>query len=263
LETTELTRARAIAAAAIQIPGVRAISLGGSLASGMADALSDIDLHVYWRAPLAGLAARHALLASVADPGEPLREIGDWGLEDHLVSGGRPAELVYVELGDYEAQIERAYRDGLGDEGFATSALSFAAGGVALEDPRGELAAIQARLATYPEVTRRRLLADMPRLLRAYLGQLEKAQRRGDLLFAQHRRYTLQMVFFNLLFAINRRYHPGEKRLLEHAERCAARPERLRERWEDLALRRIDDPQVAELLRGLTDEICALAEGGR
>jgi Domain of unknown function (DUF4037) len=260
LDTVELIqRARRIAAIAAQIPGVQAVSLGGSLSNGLADERSDIDLHVYWRAPLADRAGRHAQLASAADPGRPIREIGDWGLEDHLEVGGRLAELVYVDLGDYTRTIDRAYADGLGDEGFATALLAFAADGVVLEDPHGELAAIQARLATYPDATRRRLLADMPRLLGAYLGQFEKAQSRRDLLFAQHRRYTIQMVFFNLLFAINRRYHPGEKRLLDHAERCPLRPARLRERWEDLALRPVDDAMVARVLGDLIDELCALA----
>jgi predicted nucleotidyltransferase len=186
-----IERARRIAAAAAGIAGVAAISLGGSLASGLADERSDIDLHVYWRAPLADRAARAAALASLADPGTQVAEVG----------------------------------------------------------------------ATYPEPTRRRVLASNPQLLRAYLGQLRKAQERSDLLFAQHRRYTIQMVFFNLLFALNRRYHPGEKRLLAHAEHIPQRPGRLRERWEQIALLPIDDPAVADLLEELVEEVSRLAEG--
>ena len=69
------------------------------------------------------------------------------------------------------------------------------------------------------------------------------------------------MVFFNLLFALNRRYHPGEKRLLAHAERIPQRPGRLRERWEQIALLPIDDPAVADLLEELVEEVSRLAEG--
>jgi predicted nucleotidyltransferase len=246
--------------AASSLPGVAAISLGGSYASGTADAASDVDLHVYWREPLAERATRHAALAAVADAGSQVREVGEWGLEDHLYVGGRLVELIYVHLGNLEALVDRAYGEGLSDEGFATTQLAYVAGGAPLLDSRGELAALRERLASYPEATRRRLLSGLPELLRAYLGQLRKAQARGDLLFVQHRRYTVQMVFFNLLFALNRRYHPGEKRLLAHGERCRAKPERMTERWEGIARLPADDPALAEGLEELVDDLGQLVE---
>ena len=249
-----------ITGAVAGVPGVAAVSLGGSHATGMADAHSDVDLHVYWREPLAPAAERHARLAAVADPGAPVREVAEWGLEDHFSVGGRLHELVYVHLGDVERQVERAYAEGLGDEGFATASLFYVAAGVPLHDPQGALARLRARLAVYPEATRRRLLDTMPGVLRAYLGQLRKAQARGDLLFAQHRRYSVQMVYFNMLFALNRRYHPGEKRLLAHAERCPIIPDRHVERWERAARLPIDDPAVADVLQEFADDICRLAE---
>lgn len=258
--TLALNQAQQVAEAAIGIPGVIAVSLGGSLANDLADEQSDIDLHVYWRAPLAATAERAVCLAAVADPGTIVREVGDWGLEDHLVVGGRLAELVYVELGDLWVEVERAYGEGLAGEGFTTAVLTFAAQGRPLLDPQGELAALRARLVTYPEPTRARVLGSHPRLLHAYLGQFRKAQGRHDLLFAQHRRYTIQMVFFNLLFALNRRFHPGEKRLLVHSERCSLRPARLAERWSEIALRPVDDMVVADMLEELVDELCELAQ---
>lgn len=251
--------AAAVADAAMAISGVVAVTLGGSLASGLADEHSDVDLHVYWREPLADDAARHAALAAAADAGTAVATIREWGLEDHLTAGGRLVELVYVHLGDLRSLVERSYGEGLGDEGFATALLWSVAAGLLLRDPSGELHALRARLAAYPEATRRRLLATMPGLLRAYLGQLRKAQARGDVLFAQHRRYTIQMVYFNMLFALNRMYHPGEKRLLLHGERCAIRPPGQAERWERVARLPAGDPAAAELLAGLTDDLCALA----
>lgn len=252
--------AAAVADAAMSIAGVVALTLGGSLASGLADAHSDVDMHVYWREPLAEDAERHAALARAADAGTAVASIREWGLEDHLTAGGRLVELVYVHLGDLRAMVDRAYGEGLGDEGFATALLYSVTAGPLLRDPSGELAALRARLAEYPEATRRRLLATMPGLLRAYLGQLRKAQSRGDLLFAQHRRYTLQMVYFNMLFALNRAYHPGEKRLLLHGERCPVRPAGQAARWVRAAQMPADAPALAELLAGLIDDLCALAQ---
>ncbi|MEN9935310.1 MAG: hypothetical protein RLZZ387_1889 [Chloroflexota bacterium] len=252
-----------IAAAVAAIPGVVAVSLGGSLATGMADEQSDVDLHVYWQEPLAPAAERHAILGQVADAGTSPREVTEWGLEDHFYVDGRLVELVYVHLGDMRALVERAYSEGLGDEGFATAQLFYVAEGVPLHDPEGALAALRGRLAAYPEATRSRLLTTMPELLRAYLRQLRKAQARRDLLFVQHRRYSVQMVYFNMLFALNRRYHPGEKRLLLHAERCPTKPALHARRWEDTALRRADDPAVTDLLEALADELCEIASRER
>lgn len=250
-----------MAEAATGIPGVVAVSLGGSHATGLADAASDIDLHVYWRGELPPGPQRAAVLAAIPDPGTTIREETAWGPEDHLVVDGRPAELVYVDLDDVIRQVERARTVGLDDEGFATAVLHSVASGIVLEDGGGELAAARATLADYPEATHRRLVRTLPHLLRSYLAQLTKAQGRGDLLFVQHRRYSLQMVYFNLLFALNRRYHPGEKRLAVHGERCPVRPVRQGERWAEVTALSADDVRLVVLLGELTEDLIVLTHG--
>ena len=250
-----------IVAAVAEQPGFAAISLGGSVATGLADAVSDLDLHIYWRWPLAVPAARAEQLATCADAGSLEVEILTWGREDNFRVGGRHVELIYIPLDELLAEADQAYGAGLIDEGFATARLFYVASGQTLHDPSGDLGALQARLlAGYPEPTRRRLLEHHPELLRAYLGQLRKAHARGDLLFVQHRRYTVQMVFFNLLFALNRRYHPGEKRLLTHGDRCLLRPADMAARWSRAARLAADDPALPDLLGGLVDDLASLIE---
>lgn len=248
-------------AAITAMPGLVAISLGGSAASGLADERSDTDLHVYWREPLAEPAEREALLRAVADPGRVTVDIRSWGLEDHLHIDGKLVELIYVHLGDLRDEIEQAYGPGLSGEGFVTAQLYSVAQGRPLHDPSGELAALRARLlAGYPEPTHRLVLRDNPALLRTYLKHLRLAQERGDLLMVQHRRYTVQMVFFNLLFALNRTYHPGEKRLLAHGERCPLKPASMTARWNDIARLPADDGALAELLAEIAGELIELVE---
>ncbi|HEU5103841.1 MAG TPA: DUF4037 domain-containing protein [Roseiflexaceae bacterium] len=246
--------------ACADLPGFVAMSLGGSASAGLADAQSDLDIHVYWRASLATSEQRAGRLAGYADAGSVEVDMRFWGLEDHLRIGGRDIELIYVHLGDLLDEVERAYGEGLGAEGFATAQLFYVANGRPFYDPDGGLAALRERLASYPEATRRRLLDSHPALLRAYLRHLRVAQGRGDLLFVQHRRYTIQMVFFNALFALNRRYHPGEKRLLIHGERCPLRPANCATRWAAAARLAADDPALSEALAGLINDICTLIE---
>jgi hypothetical protein len=252
---------RSIVAAIADLTGVLGVSLGGSVAAGFADAASDVDLHVYWRAPLAEPAARAERLARVADAGSVAVEFLTWGREDRLRVGGRLVELIYVPLDELQAEVEQAYGAGLSGEGFVTAQLNYAANGRLLHDAAGEVAAIRQRLVdAYPEATRRLVLRDNPFPMRTYLAQLRGAQSRGDLLYVQHRRYAVQMVFFNVLFALNRRYHPGEKRLLRHLEHCPIRPADCATRWAQSTRLPADDPALAETLAGLVDDLCLLIE---
>jgi predicted nucleotidyltransferase len=253
-----------LVAAVTDLPGFAAISLGGSAATGLADENSDVDLHVYWRAPLATPAERAARLAPVADTGSVEVDILDWGREDHLRVDGHPIELVYVPLDELRAEVEQAYGEGLISEGYTTARLFYLANGRPLYDPAGELSILRERLlAEYPEPTRRLLLQYHPALLRIYLGHLRLAQSRGDLLAVQHRRYTVQMVFFNLLFALNRRYHPGEKRLLIHSQACTLQPADLAARWSRVARLAADSPELTLVLGSLVDNLCSLIEVNR
>jgi hypothetical protein len=243
------------------LPGFVALTLGGSAATGLADALSDVDLHVYWRAPLAAPAERAARLEQIADAGSVEVEIMTWGREDHLRVAGRLVELVYVPLDELLDEAAHAYGAGLFSEGFSTARLFYVANGQILHDTSGELGALQTRLlAEYPEPTRQQLLRQLPALLEAYVGQLRKAQGRGDLPFAVHRRASIQMVFFNLLFALNRRYHPGEKRLLIHGDRCPRRPADMAARWSYIARLPADDPKLLSALESLIAALCSLIE---
>ena len=241
------------------LPGYVAMSLGGSTQVGLADDHSDYDIHVFWRAPLAGPEQRAERLGRIADPGSVRVDIRSWGLEDWLHIDRRPVELTYFNLDDLQAHVAQAYGQGLADEGFATALLYIIATGHPLFDATGEVAALRERLhAQFPESTRDLLLTHHTPLLGTYVKHLRLAQARGDLLSVQHRRYTVQMVFFNLLFTLNRRYHPGEKRLLIHVARCPLQPPDLAARWNRAACRGAGDPALADDLDSLCDDLRAL-----
>jgi hypothetical protein len=245
-----------------QVPGVVAITQGGSVNAGLADAISDLDFHVYWEPPLAAAAERVVRLAALADPGcvWPGEGMTSWLLEDHFAVAGRLIELVYIRMADVSAEVEAAYRDGFAEEGFTTGRLFCFAHDHIVRDPAGCLGAQQARLkASYPEALRRAILRRQCTRLALYTGQLRTGQQRGDLLYAQQIRTKLQNVYFDLLFAVNRRYHPGEKRLLVYAERCPLRPPDSADRWDRVARLPADAPELAEELGTLAAELCALA----
>jgi hypothetical protein len=128
-------------------------------------------------------------------------------------------------------------------------------------DPRGEIAAIQQRLATYPKATGRRVLDQAPAELVGYLDQLTKARSRQDWTSVLHRRAALQTTWFDALFALNGAFHPGEKRLLEHASRLVRTIDDLRDCWTVVSLARGDDAELLSQLTDLVEDLLALHEG--
>ena len=250
-----------IVAALADMPGVDAIALGGSTAAGLADVSSDLDVYVYYHQPLAAAAVRAARLSRLADEATLEVDLTAFGLEDHLHVQHMLIELIYLDLDRMSEEVHRSYGSGLSSEGYTTALLYILFRSQIFHDPTGEVTALRARLrAGFPEPTRARLLREHPELLRYYLELLRVSQGRADLLYVQQMRYSIQMVYFNLLYALNRRYHPGGKRLLSHAQRCAIQPAKLAERWNAISRLSPDDSALADRFEGLIDELLWLLE---
>lgn len=253
---TDLADLSDLAETLLGLTGVRAVFLGGSRAAGTGDAASDTDVYALHRGPLPDAAARAAALAPLADGGV-VREETAWGVEDHLHAGGGLIEIVHLDAD--ALGLDAFYDPGVDPTGYTTAFLHTLAGGVPLADPHGDLAAIQGRLATYPEATRARLLAQLPRELAEYAATLTKAQTRGDWTGVTNRRAAFQAAWFDLLFAVNRRYHPGEKRLLAHLERCPVTVPDAGVRWTRVSLAAADDPALPRELAALASDLVRVA----
>lgn len=250
---------RAVASALIGLDGIAALSLGGSRAVGVDDAGSDTDLYAWFRGPLVGAGTRRRMLGPLADGAVESFDV--FGPEDHFAVRGRPVEVVYLDLATIDEQVERAGLDGLAAEVCATAFLHTAYVGIPVVDPHGELARLRVALATYPEATRERQFTELPQLAAEFAAQLVKAQSRGDWPMVLRRRAGLVDVVASLVLALNRRYHPGEKRLLFHLAQCDRRPEALSGRLRQACLSRAEDPGLAPGLLDLVWETAALREG--
>ena len=79
-----------------------------------------------------------------------------------------------------------------------------------------------------------RLFAELA-ALPAYDAQIAKAVCRGDRVSVCHRTAAFLEAYFDVLFALNRQTHPGEKRLMQLCRvRCAVLPERFEENLDRL-----------------------------
>jgi predicted nucleotidyltransferase len=219
--------ARRIAAAYAALPEVEAVALGGSRASGAAGPDSDVDLYVYAGSPVP-LAARAAIASGPrAEVGNVFFEPGDEWID---AATGVHVDAMFRDLRWAEDEIDRVLVRHEARLGYSTAVWHNVRSCLPLFDRRGWLAALRARAAApYPEPLRRAIVArNHPLLasnLSSYLHQIERACARGDAVAASHRAAAFLASLFDVLFAVNRVPHPGEKRLLALAAAlCPLRP---------------------------------------
>ncbi|HSN89858.1 MAG TPA: nucleotidyltransferase domain-containing protein [Anaeromyxobacteraceae bacterium] len=222
--------ARRIAGAYSALPEVEAVALGGSRAAGVAAPDSDVDLYVYAASPVP-LPARAAVASGPrVEVGNLFFEPGDEWID---AATGVHVDAMFRELRWAEDEIDRVLVRCEARIGYSTAIWHNVRTCLPLFDRRGWLAALRLRAdAPFPERLRRAIVERNRPLLAANLSsllhQLERACTRGDPVGASHRAAAFLASLFDVLFAVNRVPHPGEKRLLSlTAALCPLRPARL------------------------------------
>ncbi len=234
-----LTLARQVAEAYGHVPDVVAVAAAGSIAAGVSDELSDIDLYVYANA-IPGIATRRAVAERFAER----MEIGNsaWEPGDEWIDAesGIHADVMFRTPGWIEEQIARVLDRHVASVGCSTCFWHNVLHSTPLIDPRGWYEGLQAAAARpYPEPLKRAVVAKNHPLLRdamsSFLHQIELAVVRGDAVSVQHRVAALLASVFDVLFAVNELPHPGEKRLVDFAvTRCTKLPARFEVRIGDV-----------------------------
>ena len=79
----------------------------------------------------------------------------------------------------------------------------------------------------------------------AYELQIRKAVQRGDLVSINHRTAAFLETYFDILFALNRKTHPGEKRLMQFClEQCEILPKDFDANLNSLFAHLFSDPEA-------------------
>ncbi|OJH34101.1 hypothetical protein BON30_45395 [Cystobacter ferrugineus] len=244
---------------------VRAVALGGSWVTGSADPLSDLDVIVY-ASPPPPAEARRALILPTARRAEIDNTFFGTG-DEWIDQSGQGVDVAYWSPEWMEDQLERVLVRFEASLGYTTSFWHTLRNSRVLFDRTGWLTRLQeqARLA-YPEPLRRAIVEKnhpvLRRKLASYLEQIELALRRADPVSVQHRVTAVLASYFDILFALNRVPHPGEKRLLAHAKRiCPKRPPEL-EAQVEAVIRSVGFPaqDLLSNLHALLDGLDALLE---
>ncbi len=132
-----------------------------------------------------------------------------------------------------------------------------------LFDRRGWFAQLQERAAVpYPDGLRRAIVAKNRPLLKealsSYARQIARAGERGDLVSLNHRTAAFLASTFDILFAVNREPHPGEKRLLTHASRLPIAPKDFRQKVEAFLAAAAGTGGAADIAAALADDLDGL-----
>jgi hypothetical protein len=219
-ETVTQTLLEEIAAEFSSLPEVRALVLSGSKGGRFSDAGSDIDLYVYaeseppeaWRS---GLASKFGTHASI---GNRFWETGDEWIASRT---GTVVDIMYRSPAWIEEQLERVLLRHQASVGYSTCFVHNVLHSKLLIDRDGWFASLQAKAAQpYPEALRRAVVAKNHPVLRglisSYRHQIALALARKDHVSVNHRITALLASYFDILFAVNRLPHPGEKRLVAY-----------------------------------------------
>jgi Domain of unknown function (DUF4037) len=196
---------------------------------GVADAHSDFDFYVYTSAPVP-VESRRSVITERAQHSQLNNTF--WELEDEWIDReDRRFNAMYracdFVLGEIAARFDRYSAD----LGYTTAYCFSVANGFILHDPRHWLGAVQERLRQpFPEPLIRSIVAKNRPVLgggmqSCYLAQMKAAIARDDLISLNHRVAVWIASYTDILFAVNRRYHPGEKRLLKYTQGLPELPE--------------------------------------
>lgn len=201
------------------LPEVEAIALGGSRAGANYDAKSDYDLYIY----------------CTSIPNEPVRrqileqncqymEVGNtfWELEDDCtLKDGVDIDILYRNLEDFSQTIRWVVDGHNAYNGYTTCMWHNLLHSRILYDKNGKLESLQKKYQIpYPEELRDNIIRKNLRLLTgnlpSYDAQIKKAVVRKDQVSINHRTAAFLESYFDILFALNRLTHPGEKRMVSY-----------------------------------------------
>jgi predicted nucleotidyltransferase len=227
--------------------GPCAVALGGSIARGTGDALSDVDVYLFADAVLPGEARSEIVRETL---GEDARAVS-WGRDEELVEGGtdfwhrgRKVECWLRSVASVERAIDAAVRGEVRRDYVFWTVMGFFGHTVLadvramriVEDADGVLARWKARMAEYPEALRLEIVGRYLPEAKFWLENFHyrTAVQRRDVIYTSGIVQQTVHALIQAVFAINREYFPGEKRLGELMRKLPALPPRFVERVEAL-----------------------------
>jgi predicted nucleotidyltransferase len=240
---------------------VVAIAEGGSQAKGNQDQASDLDLYIYVHSEVP-FVKRSMLIDLRSDNAELDNRIWEVGDEWTDSSTGMVIDMMYRSPDWIERELARVLDSHEASLGCSTCYWENVRSSRALFDPTGWYRKLKLKAdRPYPGELARSIFEKNYRLLcdthSAFQKQIVTAASRNDSVSVNHRTADFLACYFDVLFALNRLPHPGEKRLLDSSDSLEFVPTALRDNVQALMsagsrneageLKKILDRMVTEL----------------
>lgn len=216
-----------------KMEGVDAVCLGGSRASENSDDKSDYDVYVYFES-VPDEKKRDELYKKYCKKYEVANHY--WEYEDNcILNDDIPVDVIFraIEMFTDENRVSQFLLSA--KNGYSTCFLHNIITCKIIYDKSGAFTNLQNKLNTeYPEKLRREIIERNMKLLHGVLPsydlQIKKAVNRNDLVSINHRTAGFIESYFDIIFALNRMTHPGEKKLIKICkEKCKILPDNFEE----------------------------------
>ncbi len=205
------------------ITSVKAIVLGGSRASGYNDEISDYDLYIYITEPI-NIQKRHQIAQKFADSFEIDNNFFENGDEWILKTSGNGIDIMYRSPKWLEEQVLHTWENHEASLGYSTCIIYNIKNSIILYDSNNWYTNIQEKVnGNYPdELAQNIICKNLPliygKMSASFTDQILLAVKRKDINSINHRISAFLASYFDVIFALNKELHPGEKRLIKFAE---------------------------------------------
>ncbi|MFC0273408.1 DUF4037 domain-containing protein [Metabacillus herbersteinensis] len=197
---------------------VEGVLLSGSLSTDAKDEHSDIDLYVYCDQEISPV-KRTSLLNAYSDYMEINNQY--WETEDdgELRDPQIGIEIIYRNYSWIEHELQKTLVDCTANVGYTTCFWSNYLHSKIMYDRDGRFKKLHEIVSVeFPTQLQENIITKNYPLLRnsitSYYYQIQKALMRKDLISINHRVAAFLASYFDVLFAINKLPHPGEKKLI-------------------------------------------------
>ncbi len=234
------------------------VTLGGSRAGKNHDIKSDYDIYIYSNEPIS-LEVKKEILNKYYQYIEYNNDF--WETEDcGILNCGTRIDIIYRDVDFIEREIDKVFVNNTPNIGYATCLIDNIFNSKVLYDKNSVIESFKLKYPTYPDVLAQKIILKNAKLISNLMPslrfQIVKALDRGDLISINHRITEFISLYVDVLFALNKKYHKGEKRLSLFIQNFKIKPVNSVQLIEELLKTCMHNPQKAkEIVSELSDKL--------
>lgn len=215
---------------ASQFDFIQAITVSGSIRNGYGTEKSDVDTYVYITRDISPSERETIINIDVINK----QAIDFWGASDYFIDAqtGVEVDFMYFRTDFIESELNRPLEQHQANIGYSTAFWHTIKQSLIIYDKDNWFTNLQVKAKQpYPDELVHAIITKNFPILRdiatSYKHQIAKAITRQDLISINHRISAFLASYFDVLFAVNKVTHTGEKRLMQFALQCAKQPENM------------------------------------